>query len=91
MAVSMIHNYGANESETGGGVQGEKDHELSHAAITQKMEWTFGIKCVEYNKISYKWFPTVFLDNPSIILWILNTNYINVSCPCAYQTPQWGV
>ena len=54
MAVSMIHNYGANESETGGGVQGEKDHELSHAAITQKMEWTFGIKCVEHNKISYK-------------------------------------
>lgn len=65
----MIHNYGAKESEIGGeGAQGEKDHELSHAAITQKIEWTFGIKCVEYNKISYKGYPIVFLDNPSIIL-----------------------
>ena len=39
MVVSMIQNYGATESETRGG-----DHELSHAAITQRMEKWFDIK-----------------------------------------------
>jgi len=39
MAVSMIPNYGATKLETGGGgVEGGKDHELSHAAVTQRME-----------------------------------------------------
>jgi len=51
MAVSMIQNYGATESETGGGVvEGGKDHELSHVAVTQRMECTFGTKYVLHTR-----------------------------------------
>jgi hypothetical protein len=39
MAVTMTQKHGATESETGGGgVEGGKDHELTHAAVTQRME-----------------------------------------------------
>jgi hypothetical protein len=37
MVVSTIQTDGANESETGGGVEGGKDHELN-ARVTQRME-----------------------------------------------------